>query len=375
MRGSSLKGVVVGAIVGAVVAAATTAIAAPHVFNLEASNSAAAKTSVTGSFNDRMLQLTNNSGGANATALGLTVPAGRPPLAVSSSVLVPNLNADSVDGYGAQAAPAANKLLPLGSNAQFARSTIPEKVTAVFQNRRGPLPMSGTFTTSGGNLLVTVSGSGYRAQNGGTIGLHVLIDGTVLGVARTYTNEVGSHKSFVLTSVPLTGVGSGQHTLTLDFLNLTATNEGDYFSATVEEIPGAIGFGQDFLEPNETAGQQVDACNVVLPDQSFYASLSFRLGSGLVPSSGRLHDLARDDSPGAHRRRGHGRLRQQQRWRSGRRERDLCSIARTRRFNPTTSPSTSIGKCPPVQVHLELQLRDGCTAAGRKRPSERWRPH
>ena len=164
MQGMSLKGVVVGAIVGAAVGAATTAIAAVHVFNLEASNTAAAKTSVTGSFNDKMLQLTNNSGGSNATALGLTVPAGRPPLNVSSSTLVPNLNSDSVDGYGAQAAPAANKLLPLGSNGQFARGAIPGRVTAVFQNRRGPLPITGTFTSSGGNLLVTASGSGYRGH-------------------------------------------------------------------------------------------------------------------------------------------------------------------------------------------------------------------
>jgi hypothetical protein len=76
MQGMSLKGVVVGAIVGAMVGAATTAIAAVHVFNLEASNSAAAKTSVTGNVNDKLLQLTNNSSGANATGLGSPLPRG-----------------------------------------------------------------------------------------------------------------------------------------------------------------------------------------------------------------------------------------------------------------------------------------------------------
>ena len=64
----------------------------------------------------------------------------------------------------------------------------------------------------------------------------------------------------------------------------------------MEEIPGAIGFGQDFLEPNETQAQQVDACNVVLPDQSFYASLStasdqdwFRLPGDCTISPATIH--------------------------------------------------------------------------------------
>ncbi len=214
MQGISLKGIVVGAIVGATVAAATTALAAVHVFNLEASNTAAAKTSVTGSFNDKLLQLTNSSSGANATALGLSVAAGKPPLTVSSNTKVANLNADMVDGFEADATPVKNKLLPLGSSGQFARGAIPGKITSLFQNQRGPLPLAGTFTTSGGNILVTASGSGYRQTNGGTIGMRVNIDGATLGVARTYTNEVGSHKAFVLTSVPL-ALGSGQHTLSL----------------------------------------------------------------------------------------------------------------------------------------------------------------
>jgi len=295
MQGISLKGIVVGAIVGATVAAATTALAAVHVFNLEASNTAAAKTSVTGSFNDKLLQLTNNSAGANATALGLSVAAGKAPLTVSSNTKVANLNADMVDGFEADATPVKNKLLPLGSNGQFARGAIPGKITSLFQNQRGPLPLSGTFTTSGGNILVTASGSGYRETNGGTIGMRVNIDGATLGVARTYTNEVGSHKAFVLTSVPL-ALGSGQHTLSLDLLNLTAQNSGDYFSATVQEIPAAIGAGGDLLEPDDTQAQQVDACNTVGPGESFYANLStasdqdwFRLPSDCTIGNATIH--------------------------------------------------------------------------------------
>ena len=274
MQGMSLKGVVVGAIVGAMVGAATTAIAAVHVFNLEASNSAAARTSVTGSVNDKLLQLTNNSSGANATALGLSVASGKQPLTVNSSTKVTGLNADLVDGYSVQTSPTANTLLPLRTGGQFPNTAIPGKFTAVFQSREGPLPLSATFTSAGGNLLVSASGSGYRQTNPGTIGIRVMIDGATLGVARSYTNEVGSHKAFVLTSAPLTGLAAGTHTLSLDILNLTANNSGDFYSATVQEIPASIGPGQDFLEPNETQPQQVDACNEIGPGESFYANLA-----------------------------------------------------------------------------------------------------
>lgn len=274
MQRMSLKGVVVGAVVGAMVAAATTALAAVHVFNLEASNSAAAKTSVTGSFNDKLLQLTNNSTGTSATALGLTVPSGRPPLTVSSSAKVTSLNADMVDGYSVQTSPTANTLLPVRAGGQFPNTAIPGKFTAVFQSRKGPLPLDGAFTSSGGNLLVSASGSGLRDSTPGTVGIRVMIDGVTLGVARSYTNEVGSHKAFVMTSAPLTGLAAGAHTLTLALLNLTDTNTGDFFSATVQEIPASIGPSQDFLEPNDGQNQQVAACYEIGPGQSFYANLS-----------------------------------------------------------------------------------------------------
>jgi hypothetical protein len=48
--------------------------------------------------NGRALQITNASTGANATALGLAVGPGRPPMIVNSAVKVTNLNADRIDG-------------------------------------------------------------------------------------------------------------------------------------------------------------------------------------------------------------------------------------------------------------------------------------
>jgi hypothetical protein len=241
------------------------------------SNSATSNTSLSAPVpGGKALQLTNNDSTAGASsALGLTVAAGHAPLTVNSTAgKASNLNADKLDGFNASATPTANTLLALGANGQFPRSVIPGKVTALFQNRPGPLPLTGTFTTSGGNLVVSASGSGWRNSTIGTIGMHVVIDGAVLGVARTTTNEVTSHKSFVLTSAPITGLSAGAHTLRLDFLNLTTTDSSDFYTAIVEETAAAVGAGQDFLEPNDTRPNQVDVCDSVLPDQAFWANTS-----------------------------------------------------------------------------------------------------
>jgi len=51
-----------------------------------------------GGLNGPMIQLTNSSTAAGATALGLTVGSGRPPFTTSSTVRVPKLNADRLGG-------------------------------------------------------------------------------------------------------------------------------------------------------------------------------------------------------------------------------------------------------------------------------------
>src|SRR5262249_4767260 len=69
-----------------------------------------------------------------------------------------------------------------------------------------------------------------------------------------------------------TGLAAGVHTLSLELLNLTDTNSGDFFSATVQEIPASIGAGQDFLEPNDN--QEGGVCNEIGPGQALWANLS-----------------------------------------------------------------------------------------------------
>jgi hypothetical protein len=62
-------------------------------------NAASSKTGLLAPVNDKALQITNTSGQANATALGLTVAAGHAPITISPGAgTATNLNADLLDG-------------------------------------------------------------------------------------------------------------------------------------------------------------------------------------------------------------------------------------------------------------------------------------
>ncbi|MEK6271470.1 MAG: hypothetical protein AABM42_02330 [Actinomycetota bacterium] len=67
-------------------------------FILGQPNSASSTTSLTAPVAGKGLQVTNNSTGAGATALGLSVASGHPPFTVNSGTKVANLNADKLDG-------------------------------------------------------------------------------------------------------------------------------------------------------------------------------------------------------------------------------------------------------------------------------------
>jgi len=95
--------------------------------------------------NDRMIQLVNNSTGANASALGLQVGSGRPPFTVNSSTKVTNLNADQLDNLDSSA---------------FARAK-PLKWTAVKGTSSGTV-VPGTF-----RCLTGEDGNPYCWQNYG----------------------------------------------------------------------------------------------------------------------------------------------------------------------------------------------------------------
>ena len=231
--GSHVRANVVGYIALFVALGGTTYAATGGNFILGQSNSAGSTTSLTrtGANAGKGLQVTNTSTTPGATALGLTVASGHAPFTVNSAGKVANLNADAVDG----------------------KHISNWKVAPVISDV-GPLPVEGTFASSGGRLLFMASGSGFRstgnARTWGTIGMEVSIDGTPVGDARVYTNERDSHKAFV-TDYFTTRTTPGNHTLRLDnvrFLDCNTTGEtttsvctttdfNDRFEVAVIEIP------------------------------------------------------------------------------------------------------------------------------------------
>jgi hypothetical protein len=101
MKPTFFKGVALGSVVSIVTLAAVSAYAGTGVggvFNLGKSNTVNATTSLSGTTGGAQLNVVNKSSASNATGLNLNVQSGRPPLAVNSPTLVPNLNADLLDG-------------------------------------------------------------------------------------------------------------------------------------------------------------------------------------------------------------------------------------------------------------------------------------
>lgn len=103
-------------------------------------------------------------------------------------------------------------------------------------NAPGPLPLNGSVTTGGGRLLLTISGSGYRQETPGTLGIDVTIDGTPMGSINAYTNEILSHKTLPARTLVIEGLIAGTHTVTLVAQADTMTDANDYFNVTVVEL-------------------------------------------------------------------------------------------------------------------------------------------
>lgn len=101
-------------------------------------------------------------------------------------------------------------------------------------------PISATFGTSGGTLLVLATGAGFIAT-GATeqqIGMEIVIDNVSRGFAKCYTNESNSHKSFAMNPLVITGLAANNaHTIILKSWNGTIFDFNDFFTVTILELP------------------------------------------------------------------------------------------------------------------------------------------
>jgi hypothetical protein len=115
-------------------------------FKLGKVNAVNALTQLTGTTNNALLRIHNDSRVQGATALDLQVAPGKPPVRVNSRVRVANLNADRLDGKDAAA---------------FARADTPTYVSSNVASTRpppfDPFASNRAFCDDGDHLLVGTS--------------------------------------------------------------------------------------------------------------------------------------------------------------------------------------------------------------------------
>ena len=108
-------------------------------------------------------------------------------------------------------------------------------VAEVLGSKAGALPVDATFATTGGRILLSVSGTAYRAT-AGPIGLDVSLDGAVIGSLKTFTNEPASHKAFPARTFVVQGIAAGNHAISIAPQLDTLSDTNDYFNATLVEV-------------------------------------------------------------------------------------------------------------------------------------------
>jgi hypothetical protein len=100
----------------------------------------------------------------------------------------------------------------------------------------GGVPVSGTVTTAGGRVILTVSGAGYRTAGAGPLGFDVVIDNATVGAVNGFTNEPLSHRAMPVRTMVLETLPAGEHTVRLVPQPDTTVDENDFFNATVVEL-------------------------------------------------------------------------------------------------------------------------------------------
>lgn len=102
-------------------------------------------------------------------------------------------------------------------------------------NISGGLTINGQFTSGGGTLVFSVSGSGYCSV-AGPIGMNILLDGVVVDNCQIFANAINTHLAFVPKTFVRAGVAAGNHTLSLQPFAGTLSNVDNY-CVTVLEFP------------------------------------------------------------------------------------------------------------------------------------------
>ena len=113
------------------------------------------------------------------------------------------------------------------------------KASTIMKDQPGPMPLTASFKSSGGTLLISFSGSGYAASPnyGVLIGADIYLDGSFVDASYIYANSSDLHMAFMPKTI-VTHAAAGSHSITLqNYGSYTTTDGVDNFNITVEELP------------------------------------------------------------------------------------------------------------------------------------------
>ena len=112
--------------------------------------------------------------------------------------------------------------------------------TVVMDNVPGPITniQPVVLTTTGGTVLLIVSGSAWINGSSGIIDLAVLFDGAIVGHLKVTTNESNSHKSFPTKVFRIAAPAAGPHNvgLAVGAGTSTTSDASDFFNVTAVEL-------------------------------------------------------------------------------------------------------------------------------------------
>lgn len=114
----------------------------------------------------------------------------------------------------------------------------PLTATVVFSNEPNGIGKTRAFTSSGGPLVIIVSGMAHSSVGGTPLDVSVQLDGNTIGHLLGHTNESHSHKTLPTQILRVPSAASGSHTIGFTAGGAaTKTDDNDYFNATVLELP------------------------------------------------------------------------------------------------------------------------------------------
>jgi hypothetical protein len=110
------------------------------------------------------------------------------------------------------------------------------KVTPIFVNAAGPLPLGKAFQSSGGSFLIFVSGS-LRSATTSLMQLGIFLDGEQIQTCNEWANPTQTHLSLIPVLFTVPRRAAGNHVLELRVVSgNTVSDQNDYYNATVVEL-------------------------------------------------------------------------------------------------------------------------------------------